>query len=260
MSAIVRLFEGHEIRIAGTADRPEWVALDIINILYPAASKNRNHSMYLDKVPEKWKSRKIFAQADDEVTLYEPGLYFLINRSNSPRAIPFQEWICEDVLPSIRKTGSYSTDGYKAKEAELKLRLLTAKTEILEAKALLAKKQAATFDESPKQRTAPKSTAMGSKRFATPTTFSERLLEYFKAHPDAQLTPADVCALPEFADLKPDTARKTLLKLCRRGELTLVGSKRRKEGGFNAPIYAAKPTPPQTRWPVAAQNTIQLSI
>jgi hypothetical protein len=31
----------------------------------------------------------------------------LIIRSNAPNAEPFQDWVCEEVLPTIRKTGSY---------------------------------------------------------------------------------------------------------------------------------------------------------
>jgi prophage antirepressor-like protein len=40
--------------------------------------------------------------------LYEPGLYQLICGSRLPLAEAFQDWIFNDVLPSIRKTGSYS--------------------------------------------------------------------------------------------------------------------------------------------------------
>jgi prophage antirepressor-like protein len=35
-------------------------------------------------------------------------MYFLIARSNSPVAIPFQKWAFEEVLPTIRKTGYYA--------------------------------------------------------------------------------------------------------------------------------------------------------
>jgi anti-repressor protein len=43
-----------------------------------------------------------------EVTVItEANLYRLISRSNAPNAEPFQDWVCEEVLPSIRKTGSY---------------------------------------------------------------------------------------------------------------------------------------------------------
>lgn len=38
----------------------------------------------------------------------ESDLYRLVMRSNVPDAEEFQAWVCEEVLPSIRKTGSYS--------------------------------------------------------------------------------------------------------------------------------------------------------
>ena len=38
----------------------------------------------------------------------EPNLYRTIFRSNKPEAKAFQDWVFEEVLPSIRKTGSYN--------------------------------------------------------------------------------------------------------------------------------------------------------
>lgn len=38
----------------------------------------------------------------------EPNLYRIIFRSNKSEAIHFQNWVFAEVLPSIRKTGSYS--------------------------------------------------------------------------------------------------------------------------------------------------------
>ena len=38
----------------------------------------------------------------------ESGLYTLILRSNKPEAKKFKRWITHEVIPSIRKTGSYS--------------------------------------------------------------------------------------------------------------------------------------------------------
>ncbi|EOY5692351.1 Bro-N domain-containing protein [Salmonella enterica subsp. enterica] len=37
----------------------------------------------------------------------EPNLYRVIFRSNKPEARQFQDWVFSDVLPAIRKTGSY---------------------------------------------------------------------------------------------------------------------------------------------------------
>lgn len=38
----------------------------------------------------------------------EPNLYRLIFRSNKPQAQAFADWVYDEVLPSIRKTGTYS--------------------------------------------------------------------------------------------------------------------------------------------------------
>ena len=38
----------------------------------------------------------------------EPNLYRIIFRSNKPQALSFQNWVFQEVLPTIRKTGSYS--------------------------------------------------------------------------------------------------------------------------------------------------------
>jgi hypothetical protein len=37
----------------------------------------------------------------------EAGLYLLVMRSNKPQAEPFQRWVTNEVLPSIRRTGAY---------------------------------------------------------------------------------------------------------------------------------------------------------
>lgn len=39
----------------------------------------------------------------------EPNLYRLVVRSRKPEAAQFESWVMEEVLPQIRKTGSYST-------------------------------------------------------------------------------------------------------------------------------------------------------
>ena len=62
----------------------------------------------------------------------EPNLYRLIIKSKKPEAEPFEEWVFEEVLPSIRKTGSYSLtintkQQYQIKEAVMQLASSTGK-------------------------------------------------------------------------------------------------------------------------------------
>lgn len=108
-------FEGLEVRFVGTADIPEWVAADIVAVLYPDALRP-SYGKYLDSVPGDWKGKKRILTPGGQqefITLFEPGFYALVARSNSPRAIPFQKWVYEEVLPSIRKTGSYSLPSHQ---------------------------------------------------------------------------------------------------------------------------------------------------
>ncbi|TNG94029.1 hypothetical protein FHQ28_05435 [Pasteurellaceae bacterium USgator11] len=42
------------------------------------------------------------------IFINEPNLYRLIIKSRKPEAEPFEAWVFEEVLPQIRKTGSYS--------------------------------------------------------------------------------------------------------------------------------------------------------
>lgn len=41
----------------------------------------------------------------------EPQLYFVLMRSDKPKAKPFRQWVINEVLPSIRKTGGYGISG-----------------------------------------------------------------------------------------------------------------------------------------------------
>ena len=103
-------FERQQVRFVGTAEKPEWIAADLVAILYPSASR-ASYSKYLSKIPAEWKGKKsILTPGGNQklTTVFEPGLYCLVGRSESSLAVPFQRWLYEEVLPSIRKTGSYS--------------------------------------------------------------------------------------------------------------------------------------------------------
>ena len=74
----------------------------------------------------------------------EPGLYSLVLGSRKPEAKAFKRWITHEVIPSIRKTGSYSAgNDIKAMRAEAMMR--NAKTR----EANLWLKFAAVLDSQP---------------------------------------------------------------------------------------------------------------
>lgn len=43
------------------------------------------------------------------LVIWEPGIYQLLSKSRKPQAKPFQKWLFEEVVPTIRKTGGYRT-------------------------------------------------------------------------------------------------------------------------------------------------------
>ena len=75
----------------------EDIAKDPINIetISMAEVENETSLEHSYRMREKW--------------LTEPGLYQLLGRSKQPAAEPFQRWIYEEVMPSLRKDGSYNT-------------------------------------------------------------------------------------------------------------------------------------------------------
>ena len=54
---------------------------------------------------------KIFASSKNRNMWFvnESGLYNLIFRSNKPEAKAFRKWVTSEVLPTIRRTGSYTS-------------------------------------------------------------------------------------------------------------------------------------------------------
>jgi len=52
---------------------------------------------------------KVLTMGGKQLKIYidEKNLYRLMGRSDKPQAIKFMDWVDFEVLPSIRKTGSY---------------------------------------------------------------------------------------------------------------------------------------------------------
>jgi len=139
-------FNGKEIRIIGTYDRPLFVAKDICDIL-----ELSNITEALRNIPEKWRTSEILKCANGQnmnmITLLEPAVYRMIMRSNKPIAQKFQEVVCEEILPSIRKTGEFNMKQLLEEKEEEKNRIIEEKNRIEEEKNKLERK----FIKKPKE-------------------------------------------------------------------------------------------------------------
>ena len=93
-----------EVRVVGTSEEPLFCLADICRILdlQVGATKNRlnEKGVSLINTPTNGGNQQL-------VYISEQNLYKVIMRSDKPQAEPFQDWVCGEVLPSIRKSGGY---------------------------------------------------------------------------------------------------------------------------------------------------------
>ena len=149
-------FESNEIRVVLRDGEPWWIAKDVCQTL-----EIGNVSQSLTKLRQYEKDiilTDTLGGKQELAIISESGLYRLVMRSRKEAAERFQDWVCQDVLPSIRKTGSYSVvpqtylEALKALVAaeEEKARLVAEveaqKQELAIADAVI-EEQAETIDE-----------------------------------------------------------------------------------------------------------------
>ncbi|MEH1789865.1 MAG: BRO family protein [Nostoc sp.] len=99
-------FESHEVRTLGTALEPWFVASDICEILEIKSPEDAYSR--LDEDEKQLSVLPIAGQNRSVMIINESGIYHLMFSSRKPAAIAFRKWITSEVIPAIRKTGSYS--------------------------------------------------------------------------------------------------------------------------------------------------------
>ncbi len=109
----VQIFENAQfgqIRTAGTSENPLFCLADICKVLEisnPSKAKQRLNEKGMQLVD--LHALTLSEGGGNQLTTFinEQNLYRLIMRSDKPQAEPFQDWVCGEVLPSIRKNGGY---------------------------------------------------------------------------------------------------------------------------------------------------------
>lgn len=97
---------GQPVRTVTFDTNPWWVAADVCTVL-----DHTNPTMAVASLDDDEKGLSIVETPGGPqqlVVVNEPGLYSLILRSRKPQARAFKRWITHEVIPSVRRTGSYS--------------------------------------------------------------------------------------------------------------------------------------------------------
>lgn len=109
------IFENQDVRVAGTAKAPEWVAQDVCDIL--SIAEARSSLRDFDEDEKGVCTMHTPGGVQELLTVTEFGLYRLIFKSRKEVAKKFQRWVLHEVLPAIRKTGSYTDVNHQLQQA-----------------------------------------------------------------------------------------------------------------------------------------------
>lgn len=95
-----------DIRTSGTSDKPMFCLADVCRVLElgnPSQVKTRlqKGGVITNEVTDS------LGRLQEMTFVNEANLYKCIFQSRKPQAEAFQDWVCGEVLPSIRKTGGY---------------------------------------------------------------------------------------------------------------------------------------------------------
>ncbi|OCG56842.1 MULTISPECIES: BRO-N domain-containing protein [unclassified Gilliamella] len=105
--SVFQFQSSYEVRIQLINNEPFFCLKDVCSVL-----DIKNHKDLLAKQIDNKGVEKIYLPTNGGnqyvVFINEPNLYRVIFRSNKPEAKQFQDWVFNDVLPTIRNTGAYS--------------------------------------------------------------------------------------------------------------------------------------------------------
>lgn len=95
-------YESSEVRTIEKDGEPWWILADVCKVL-----ELSNPTMVAKKLDPDERAKLDLGRQGETTIINESGLYAVILRSDKPQAKPFRKWVTSEVLPSIRKTGSY---------------------------------------------------------------------------------------------------------------------------------------------------------
>ena len=107
-SILTKTFEGNNIRVTTVGSEVYFVGKDVATVL---GYSNTNDAVNYHVWDEYKHGVEIFdpiGRIQKAIGINEQGVYQLVFGSKKPEARRFQRWVMEDVLPSIRQTGSFS--------------------------------------------------------------------------------------------------------------------------------------------------------
>ena len=123
-------FNGQSIRvITNDKDQVFFVAKDICDVLgYSNTSKDISDNCKKDGVTSSYITDEL-GRLQNTTIINEGNLYRLVLKSKKKESETFESWVCDEVLPSIRKTGKYEQQPKELSRKDLALMVIQAEEE-----------------------------------------------------------------------------------------------------------------------------------
>lgn len=96
-----------QVRVLGDSQNPLFCASDVCRVLGYQNGKDTILRVFGDGVVKCYPIIDSLGRSQEAKFFTETQLYKFIMRSNAKNAEPFQDWVCGEVLPSIRKNKMY---------------------------------------------------------------------------------------------------------------------------------------------------------
>lgn len=129
-------FHGQTVRVITDEHGDPWFVLaDLCAVL--GLRNVGNVAARLDDDMKGIRSADTLGGPQSLTVVTEPGMYEVVIRSDAPRAREFRRWVTTEVLPTIRRTGSYAV-APQSREERLALAVLDAQVMLGERDALIA--------------------------------------------------------------------------------------------------------------------------
>lgn len=109
MSALtVFQYTDHAVRTVVIDGDPWFVLADLVSVLGLARSASAVSERLDDGVRQTYPIADRLGRTQQATIVSEAGMYEVVIRSDKPEAAQFRRWVTSEVLPQIRKTGSYN--------------------------------------------------------------------------------------------------------------------------------------------------------
>lgn len=108
-------YEANKVRTIENNAEPWFVLKDVCKVL-----ELSNPTVVAQRLDDDERTKLNLGRQGEAILINESGLYSVILRSDKPQSKPFRKWVTGEVLPCIRKTGSYGQLQVETKTNTLK--------------------------------------------------------------------------------------------------------------------------------------------